>query len=197
MTKEGGNFIKTPIYVISCIVSVLRQYFGTPNRLSLEHSKYLWEEDQRKSDIYIAEDFHGDREVVGKKPCMLVGFPQMQFPKDVIADVMHRNDNSGSISYLGRTNGNVRIRCISDKSLSSIELATEVKYFIDVFRHQIQCAHGLDYLRASGVAGPTRIEEYKEHWTTEVGCEIMYQENWSVFVESLRFKSINLGLTSK
>ena len=197
MSAEKRDFMLTPIHVLSCIVGVLRQYFGTEGRIAVDSSKYLWDADPRKSDVCIMEEFHDTRDVVGKRPLILVGFPQSSYSKDVIGDMMNYMPDGAEVRNIGMTQGQVRLRCISDKALASIELATEVKYFVNVFRHQIQCAHKLDYFRPSQMQGPQRIEEYKEYWTTDVLCDIVYQENWGVFIEHLRIKSINVDLKTK
>jgi len=197
MNTEQRDFMMTPIHVVSCIVGVLRQYFGTDGRIAVDTSKYLWNADPRTSDVYIVEEFNDTRGVVGKKPLILVGFPQSTYPKNVVGDMMNYIPNGAEVRNIGTTHGQIRLRCISDNALSSIELATEVKYFIGVFRQQIQCSHHIDYLRPSGMQGPAKIEEYKEYWTTDVSCDIVYQENWGVFIEHLRIKSINTELKIK
>jgi hypothetical protein len=197
MSSEIKHFIKTPIYVISCIVASLRQYFGTEKRISTEFSKYFWQEDQAISDIYIAEEFNHGREVVGKRPSAIVSFSEIGFNKDAMGDFMGQSESGNEVRKLSRVSGAIRIRCISENALSSVELATEIRYFIDTFRDQIQCAHKLDLLRCRSISGPARIEEYKEYWTTELICDISYQENWSVMMESLRIKSVDISMSPK
>ena len=142
MSAEKRDFMLTPIHVLSCIVGVLRQYFGTEGRIAVDSSKYLWDADPRKSDVCIMEEFHDTRDVVGKRPLILVGFPQSSYSKDVIGDMMNYMPDGAEVRNIGMTQGQVRLRCISDKALASIELATEVKYFVNL-RHlnfgQILC----------------------------------------------------------
>jgi len=198
MTKNTqANFMMTPIHVVSCIVGVLRQYFGTEDRIAIDSSKYIWRADSKKTNVYISEEFNDLRNAVGIRPMILVGFPQSTFSKDVIGDFLEYMPDGGEVRNIGRTIGQIRLRCISDKALASMELATEVKYFINVFRHQIQCAHRIDQLRPNSMQGPARIEEYKEYWTTDCVCDILYQENWSIAIETLKIKSIGIQLNSK
>ena len=197
MSTPARDFMMTPVHAVSCIVGVLRQYFGTEGRIAVDNSKYLWTEDPRTSDVWIMEEFHDTRDVVGKRPLILVGFPQSQYGKDVIGDMMNYMPDGAEVRNIGITQGNIRLRCISDKALSSMELATEVKYFVNIFRQQIQQSHHFDYLRPSSMVGPQRTEEYKEYWTTDVLCDIVYQENWGVFIEHLRIKSINVDMKTK
>jgi hypothetical protein len=191
-----SELIKTPINLISSFVGVLRQYFGTENRITMEASKYLWKESLKDSDVWISHEFNDSPEVLGKRPAILVSFPQASFQKNVLADMMNFSPN-GEVRNMETTQGNIRLRCISSSAMSSVELATEVKYFVSVFRNQIQQDYCLDYLRPSGLIGPNRIEEYKEYWTSDVICDIIYQENWGIVIEHLRVKSINVDLTTK
>jgi hypothetical protein len=179
MSEQKKDFIMTPIHIVSCMVGILRQYFGTENRISVDRSKYIWKEDPRTSDLWIMEEFHDTRDVVGKRPLVLVGFPQASYPKDVMSDMLNYLPGGSEVRNICRTQGQIRFRCISDKALASIELATEIKYFIDIFRQQIQCSHGLDYLRSSTMQGPAKIEEYKEYF-------ISNDEKWFQMFEKLK-----------
>ena len=197
MNTEQKKFIMTPIHIVSCIVGIIRQYLGTEDRIAIDQSKYVWKQNPRESDVFVSEEFNSDRDAVGKRPLVLVGFPQVMFPRDVMGDMMNYMPGGYEVRNISRAQGNIRLRCISESALASIELATELRYFIDVFRHQIQCSHSLDLLRSNGVQGPQRTEEYKEYWTTDVICDIVYQENWAVTIEHLKIKSINVDLTAK
>jgi hypothetical protein len=192
----SDEFVKTPIHLVSSLVGVLRQYFGTENRITMDSSKYMWREDLKKSDLWIAEEFNPSVEIVGKRPSILVGYLSGQIEKSVIADMMAYIPN-GEVRNFELTRAQVPFKCISTTAIASVELATELRYFMSVFREQIQKDYCIDYLRPSQFTGPQRVEEYKEYWTSQVICDIVYQENWGVVIEHLRVKSINIDLQIK
>lgn len=185
-----GYRLKTPIYVLSVLVAVFRQYFGSPNRIPSETSKYLWTPDQATSNIWISEEHNADRAVIGKRPALLVNIYGQSYPQQAIGDYAS-HDMANSTSYMFNiVDSAIRFRCISENMLSSMELATEVRYFISGFRHQIEQAFRFDKLRISQVSLTQRIEEYKEYWVTDLTAELKYQEVWGITTENLKVKSV-------
>lgn len=194
INRETGHRLKTPIYILSVFVASLRQYFSTTNRIALETSLYLWDPDQSKSSIWISEEFSFDRSVIGKRPAVLIGFDQQAYPQQSMGDYFS-HDIANSTSYLfNLVEGSIRFRCISENMLSSLELATEVRYFLAAFRHEIEKAFCLDKMRPVQMSKTQRIEEYKEFWVTDFNCELKYQEMWGVTTENLKVKSVFTNL---
>lgn len=189
-----GYRLKTPIYVLSVLVASLRQYFGSPGRIPSEISSYVWDPDHAKSNLWISEDYNADRAVVGKRPSVLVSLDNQSYPQQAIGDYM-AHDMANSTTYMFNViDATARYRCISENMLSSVELATEVRYFISGFRHQLEKAFCLDKLRVAQVGRTQKIEEYKEYWVTDVMAELKYQESWGVTTENLKIKSIYTDL---
>lgn len=194
ISHEKGHYLKTPIYIISVFVASLRQYFSSGNRIAAETSLYLWDPDQSKSNLWISEEFSFDRTVVGKRPAVLVGFEQQAYPQQSIGDYFS-HDIANSTSYIfNMVEGSLRFRCISENMLSSLELATEVRYFLAAFRHEIEKAFCLDKIRPIQMSKTQKIDEYKEYWVTDFNCELKYQEMWGVTTENLRVKSVFTNL---
>jgi len=194
---RSPQFIQTPLYVVSGVVGALKQYFGTPDRLTTDYSSFLWSQDERQTKVRVSQDYNSSSDSVGFYPSIFVSIPQITFKQEVIQDLMAFNPLEGEVRNIEVNRGQLRLRCVADSSLASIELATEVKYFISVFRQQIQHDYCIDQLRQSGISGPQRVDEYKEYWTTDVLCDILYQENWGVVIEHLKIKSINIVLEEK
>jgi len=195
--KVDRHFIKTPIYVVSSMVGALRQYLSTENRLTTDYSSYLWDPEPSKTKVKIVEDSNTSTESLGQYPLVSVSLPQIVYEQSVMSDMMDFLPSEGSLRILEINKAQMRFRCISISHLASMELATEIKYFISVFRHQLEHDLCLDKIRQSGFSGPQRVEEYKEYWTTDVTCDILYQENWGVAIEHLKVKTINLDLKAK
>ena len=191
---EDGCYLKTPIYVLSVFVASLRQYFGSTNRISSGASNYLWNPDQAVSNVWISETYNADRAVVGKRPSILVSIDQAQYPQDAINDFFGFDPNTGLVSMFNMNHSVVQFRCIAESMLASMELATELRYFVSGFRNQIERAFSLDRVRAVSTGKTQRIEEYKEYWTTDFACEVKYQEHWGITTESLRVKSVFTNL---
>lgn len=194
VNKHTGHYLKTPIYILSVFVASLKQYFSSNNRISVETSLYLWDPDQSKSNIWISEEYSFDRSVIGKRPAVLIGFESQTYPQQAMGDFFS-HDIANSTSYLfNMVEGALRFRCISENMLSSLELATEVRYFLSAFRHEIEKAFCLDKIRPMALSKTIKIEEYKEYWVTDFNCELKYQETWGVTTENLRVKSVFTNL---
>jgi hypothetical protein len=186
--------IKSPIHILSVFVSTLKQFFGTQNRISTDYSTYLWTEDQSKSNIWISEEFSADRSVIGKRPSILVGIKQMAYPQQSIGDYSMFDIKNSTTYTLNIVDSIIRFRCISENMLSSLELATEIKYFVSTFAHQISEAFCLDKFRGAQITETQKIEEYKEYFVTDFLCELKYQEILGVKTENLRIKSVFTNL---
>lgn len=189
-----GDRIRTPIYVLAVIVAILKQYFGTTNRISMEESKYLWKEDQGESDLYVSEEFAFEPLVAGKRPAILIGLDGQTFPRLAMADLLYFDPTTSTSHHVAASQSAVRFRCMHESMLGAMELATELKYFVDVFRLQIQDSYCFDTFRAAQASSPQKIEEYKDYWIVDLVCELKYQEKWGVTLEHLRVKSVAVDL---
>lgn len=191
---ETGYRIKSPIYVLSVFVATLKQFFGTQNRVSTDFSNYLWTEDQSESNVWISEEHNANRSVVGKRPAILVGMKQISYPQQSLGDYSMHDLKNSTTYMLNIVESIIRFRCISENMLSSLELATEVKYFVSTFGHQISEAFCFDKFRGSQITETQKIEEYKEFFVTDFLCELKYQEILGVKTENLRIKSVFTNL---
>lgn len=189
-----GHRIKSPIYAISVFVATLKQFFGTENRISTDFSKYLWKEDQAESNVWISEEHNANRSVIGKRPAILVGIKQIAYPQQSLGDYSLHDLQNSTTYMLNIVESVIRFRCISENMLSSLELATEVKYFVSAFGHQISEAFCFEKFRASQMTETQKIEEYKEFFVTDFLCELKYQEILGVKTENLRIKSVFTNL---
>jgi len=191
------DFAKTPIFMVSSFVGALRQYFSGDQRIAIEKSSYLWDEDPTKTKVLITQSFSPERDGAGKRPSIVVAFPQKTFVPGVLGDGMGFYPKDGREDMLNLIQGQMTFTCVSDKALGAEELATEVAYFLRSFRTTIQCALGLDKMMIDSMAGPTKMEEYKEYWASTVNMSLNYQDNFSLLKEGLKIKSIRFTFTEK
>ena len=84
--SEAVCQLKTPLYMLGLGVSLVKQHFGTDERIALEKSKYLWKEDQSLSNLYVSYQDNTDYAVIGKRPAVIVSLGDTTFPRKVIGD---------------------------------------------------------------------------------------------------------------
>lgn len=185
-----GHRLKSPIYILSVFVSCLKQYFGTSNRISIDFSNYKWEKDQASSGIWISEEFSFDRSVIGKRPCILVSINNTDYPQQALGDFSHFDLESSTSYTINVMESLLNFRCVSENMLSSLELATEVKYFISTFYSYISSYFCLTKLRPAKMGKTQKIEEYKEFFVTDFSCELKYNEILGVEIEGLKVKTV-------
>lgn len=194
---NASEFAKTPIYMVSSFVGALRQYFSGTQRIALESSSYVWDEDPTKSQVLITQSFSPNRDGIGKRPSIVVSFPQKTFVPGVLGDGMDFYPEEGREDMLNLIQGSMVFTCVSDKALGAEELATEVAYFLRSFRTTLQCALQLDRFNVESMAGPQKTEEYKEYWSSVVTASLNYQDNFSLVKEGLKIKHIRFSFTEK
>jgi hypothetical protein len=188
--SHGGHRLKSPIYVLSVFVAALKQYFGTSNRIAIDYSNYKWEKDQSVSNVWISEEFSMDRSVIGKRPSILVSINGTNYPQQTLGDFSHFDPTNSTSYMINVMESALNFRCVSENMLSSLELATEVKYFLSTFCHQISGYFCLEKFRPTQMSKTQKIEEYKEFFVTDLLCELKYKEILGIEIESLRVKTV-------
>ena len=186
--------IKTPIYLMGLGVSLLKQHFSNPNRLTLDKSTFLYTEDQTQCDsnLYIGFRDNLDFKTVSKRPAVIVDLGDMTFPKDAIADRIGYNADEGALQFMDRTFTTLVFTCVSDKSLESWSLAGEVRYFFNTYKLFIAREYCMDEIRVNGISGYQRLEgDYKEVSATRVVVGMSFQQNYSVTKEALKISAVD------
>ena len=187
--------LKTPVYLLGVGYSLLTQHFGCQERIVLERSSYLWNPTPAQSQVYINYRDNMDYEVVGKRPSIIVDLGDVQYPRDVIGDVLQYNGEQGTFDILDRCESSWIFTCLSDKALDSLALATEIKYFWQTYRKYVAQTYGFDTLRCQQISRWQKQSEYKDYQGCAVGVQFSCQDNFSVGVESLKVAGIALDFT--
>jgi hypothetical protein len=178
-------------------VALLRQFFGDSERIALEKSKYLWAENQESSQLYIGHQDNLDFQTIGKRPAVIVSVGPMTFPKEVIADRMETELETGGIAFLDYNRGTWNFTCLADKSLDALGMAGEIKYFFQTYRRFIAQSYSMQFLRVVEIGAYQKQKEFKDMYGCQVSVAFEVQDNFEVVPEALRVSAIRLQLTEE
>lgn len=190
-----GSPLKTPIYLTGVMVSVMRQYFGSSERISIETATFLWDRDQSKSEIYISDEFNWDLENVGVRPALIVGLGSFSaleaIPTLGRSGLVGYNSETGRFSFGGVGRGSFEIQCVAKQKLECWSLAWEVKMMLQSYATVIQDIYGLRGLDVAGVSKPQKIQEADGYMSAAVTVNFNMVDAWSLRMENLRVQSID------
>lgn len=175
------------------MVSVLRQYFGQPDRITIEKATLLWDADITKSKVQIDTVDNLKFDETGKRPAILVDFETQQFPRDVIGD---RQDyqQDGVWQMFNRNTGAFLLECWGLKKLESYSIADEIRYFLQAYRHQIAETYGFNTLRIAQVMKAVKYRQFDDYWVSRAVVEYEQNEHWGVGIESLKVSHFSMAL---
>lgn len=187
--------LKTPVYLLGLGMALIKQYFGSEDRVALEKASLRWREDSAdcQSEIYIGTQDNLDQETIQKRPAVIVAMGDVAFPQAVIADRMSYDAEQGIVDYLDRAEGTWTFYCISEKPTEALGMATEIKYFFQTYRHFIANTYSLDKIRATGITSYKKHPEVKDYYGCV--CEVMFalQDNFGVSIESLKISGFDFN----
>lgn len=184
--------LKTPIYMLGLGVALIRQHFGNDDRVALEKSKYLWQDDQEVSQVYIGHQDNLDYTTIAKRPAIIVSLDAQVFPREVIADRFNVTED-GESQFIDYATGGWLFTCLSDKPLDSLGLAGEIKYFFQTYRQFIRPAYALQSIRVMAMGRYQQQKDFKNMYGTVVSVAFEVQDNFEVDQESLKVGAIKLG----
>lgn len=195
--KASGKMedqLRTSLWLVEFMVSVMQQYFGNPERIALEEGSFLWNPSQAENKIYINNVDNLDYAAMGLRPAALVDLETHTFPEEVKGDLHSFDPRTGMVSYLVRDQSAFSIECWAQKKLESMTLGDEVRLFLTTYRHLIAKKYCFDKLRVKQQMKPVRYPQFKDHWITRVIVEYELQDNWSVVAEQLKVSGFGLNL---
>lgn len=176
------------------MVSILRQYFGSPERITLEKAQLLWDEDIAKTQVQIDVVDNLKFAETGKRPAMLVDFETQQFPQDVIGDVHDYSGGTGTVEMFNRNVGAFLLECWAIKKLEAYSIADEIRYFLQAYRAPIADAYGFNMLRVTQVAKAVKYRQFDDYWVARVIVSYEQNEHWGVGIESLKVSNFGVQL---
>lgn len=183
-------------WLTAVMVTVLRQYFGTDERISLDSGRFKWDPtiDQAGLQIDVVDNL---KYAEGQKfPKALVDIENRTFPRDVISDGMEYKPESGTREFVNRTQSSFSIECWGAFKLEAHAIADEIYYFLQAFRHVIAKKYGFTTLRVSQILKPAKYKAFHDYWIARVIVEFETTEQWGVTQESLRLSAFNVILNA-
>ena len=193
--SEAVCQLKTPLYMLGLGVSLVKQHFGTEERIALEKSKYLWKEDQSLSNLYVSYQDNTDYAVIGKRPAVIVSLGDTTFPRKVIGDRFAVDQIYGGAQFLDYSSASWDFVCIADKALDSLSLAGEVRYFFQTYCKYIVPVYGINDIRVEAIGRYQKQPDYKDLYGIVVKVGFDIQDNFEVDQEALKISAIKLNLT--
>lgn len=176
------------------MVSILRQYFGGTDRITLEKAQLLWSENATESKVQIDVVDNLKFAETGKRPAMLVDFDVQNFPHDVLGDMQDYTGTSGTIEMFNRSIGAFVVECWALKKLEAYSIADEIRYFLQAYRTPIAAAYGFNLLRVAKIEKAVKYHQFDDYWVSRVVIQYEQNEHWGVGQESLKVSNFGLIL---
>lgn len=199
LSQGASCQIKTPVYLLGMGMTLLKQHFGNPDRLSLDKASFLYTDDTKdeKSGLYIGYRDNLDFETVSKRPAIIVDLGDLQFPRDAVGDLIGYVKETGAVNFQDRTIGAWNFTCLSDKPLEAWSLAGEIKFFIQTYRRFIARVYCMDDIRVMSIGGYQRFQEYKDQSGVRVSVGMNFQQNFGISVESLKVSAVDIQILAQ
>lgn len=191
---RAGSQLRTTNWIAGAFLSMLRQYFGSTERISLEKGRLLWDPDAQVSEVQIDVVDNLRYDEANKHPKILVDIEDQEFTPETLGDVDHYIPESGTVQYLNTSSSFVSVHCWGFQKLEAQSIADEVRYFLQTYRHPLAQHYQLSKLRVTRQIKPVRYNSYKDYWIARVMVQIQNQEGWGVSHEQLKVSAISLGL---
>lgn len=185
----------TPVTVLGAFVSVLRQWFGSPERVVMDKAKFLWNPDLARSSIFIATDYPWNLDGVNGKPGIFVEHGNVvDQPIHSLGtgkgNVVGIDNKTGAMTMANSLSADVSMRCLCLSNLEAWSLAFEVKTLFETFARAISVEYGFNSLITRGVIKPTPIKEYGDYMAATATVNYTIMSTWTVMPEALPLKSI-------
>ena len=180
-------------WLITTMLSVLRQHFGNADRMALQTSTYLWSPDVAATKLVIDNTDNlsfGEGEIF---PKLIVGLEDQNFPRDFIADFDNYNMGSAERNYTVRTDSAFTVEAWALHNLEALALCDEVRVFLQTFRREISCTYGFHSLRPLQQNKPVKSKLYTDYWIARLVVSFEVTATWGVQVEQLKATALNLN----
>ncbi len=182
------------MWLIATMVSLLRQHFGTDDRMTLGKSTFKWSRDANVSRLVVDNIDNTDFKQGDKFPRVLVDLENQGFPRDAIGDADVFDPESGTMNYSVRTESAYSIEVWGLKKLEALALADEIRLFIQTYRRQIAHQNCFNYIRPAQVIKPVKSKMYDDYWIARVIVSFDISDTWGVAEESLKAGVIEMSL---
>ena len=195
--SEGGScsIIKTPVTIMAAMVSVIRQWFGSPERVTLDRGRFHWNPDLAESGIFIATDYPWNNNAISGKPGVFIEHGSItSIPIRSIGmgqtNAIGFDSKTGTITCASQYSADISFRCMCRANLEAWALANEVKVLFETFGAGIAKEYGLHWLGIRGVQKPVPVKDYDDFMTASVALNYTLMSVWKVALEGLPLQSI-------
>lgn len=188
--------IKSPVWLQGLAVNLLEQYFGCPERIALESSKFLWNPDPLVSRVYINIRDNFDPVTVGKRPAIIVGLGEQSYPQKMIGDLMAVDRFTGTKTFHDLIEGTWEFACMGEGPLEALALASEIKYFLGAHRHPVADKYGFQMLRMSGIGKYVKQPEYRDAFGCLATAAYSIEDNFTLDQMALKVSAFRLKLAA-
>lgn len=185
---------KTTNWLCGAMVSILRQYFGSEDRMTLEKAKLLWSPEIQNSQVQIDSVDNIQFGAGVKFPKILVDIETQTFPKDYLGDLDNFEPISGQRNYTVRDTSAFSIECWGLKKLEAWSICDEVRYFLTTYRREIAQTYCFGFLRPIQAVKPVKSKIYDDYWLARLIVEFEISETWGVAAEELAISSFAVKL---
>ena len=198
-TEAYCKHLRTPVWLIGCVVSMLRQYFGSPDRIALERGTFLWDEGPQNSKVYISDDLNWDFENVGSRPALIVELANMNSIEEVPtigrSGLTNYDPTEGTYNFSTIEQGVLLVRAIATQKLECWALTWEAKLFLQSYADALRDTYGFKTFRVGGVDAPVPLPEAKEYKVATIQIPFSMIDSWAIKRENLKVQSIDPSFT--
>ena len=194
---EGENCriphqLRTTNWLVGSMVSILRQYFSSQDRMVLERATLLWNPDATLSKIQIDSVDNLKYQEGDKYPKILVDVENQTFPQDSLGDMDNFDAPTGTTGYTTRIETAFSLECWGLKKLEATAMADEIRYFLQAYRQVIATAYRFDKIRVTQVLKPVKYKQFDDYWITRAIVELNLQDTWGVAKEALEVSDFSV-----
>ena len=197
--SKAGCHSRTPVFMTGVMVSLMKQYFGSEERIALEKSTFLWDPDESKSKVYIDDEFNWSLSKVGLRPAIIVGLKDYSNLQDIPSvgrsGMIGYDPVTGNAVYGSVDSSGYDIQCIAKQKLECWSLAWEVKTLLQRYAFEIRKTYRFDHFRVEGIGKPTRISQQEDHLVATVGVSYRIVETWGIQAEKLPVQSVSMKIS--
>jgi hypothetical protein len=196
---EAGCVMRTPTTLAGSMVDVLRTYFGSTHRSTMEKASFLWNERKEVSFLSIEDEFNWNWDDVGSKPALIVALDDL-----IVGDGSRTIGRNGLSSYLpdsggsrmsSRESGGFTIQCVARHKLESWSLAWEVKTFLQNYAYEIGRTYRFGSLNVAGIRKPAQVSHGGvDYMAAAVGVAFHLTSSFSVEREGLPATHMSLNV---
>jgi hypothetical protein len=198
INMESGCYSRTPVFMTGVMVALMKQYFGSSERIAIEKNTFLWNEDEGLNKVYIDDEFNWSLSKVGLRPAIIVALKDYSNLQDIPSvgrsGMIGYDSKTGSAVYGSIDTCGYDIQCIAKQKLECWSLAWEVKTLLQSYAYEIRKTYRFDHFRVEGIGKPTRLTQQEDHMVATVGVSYRIVETWGIQAEKLPLQSISLNI---